>query len=384
VWTIASLKLVNDAYISFPTALMPILAARFALSLTAVGVLTAVLSLSSMLIQPIFGYLADRWRTRFFVVACPALTITTMGLVTLAPTYGAVLALLILGGLGTAAFNPQATSLVRSYAGLRPGVALAMLAAGGQLGRAIGPISITLLVATLGVEAAPLTLLALPFVLFASAVVPRAAIPQPALSGASVSATRRRIAYVGVLCGLVAVRALTLATFSAFLPLLLTRLGFSLPAVGATLSVLQMSGAVGGLIGGFLAHRIGYRNVILLALVTPVLPFWLVTATDGWMLIGLTCLAGVLLMLSVAANLSFALEIWPSRAALVSGIMIGVGWGIGGTFAGAFGAIADAIGLVDALRLAATTLIIGVPLSFLLPGDAGRGGNAASTKAILP
>lgn len=372
VWAASLAKLINDAYISYPFALLPLFVARFELSLTAVGLLTALLSTSSMLVQPFFGFLADRRPTRMFVVLSPALTIVSMSLIIVAPSYGALAILTILGGLGTASFNPQAAALVSAHAASRPSLGLAILTSAGQVGRALGPIVITALVAGVGATAAWLSLVPVPILLASTLMlIPRVA-PGRRRSPPRFSGRRGLVLVITGLCLLVAIRALTLSTYSTFLPIVLSEVGFSLPMVGIALGALQLSGAIGGFVGGFASHWTGYRSVIIFGLLVPVLPLWFIPGASGSLVLALIIVAGMTLMVSVAVNVSFALELWPKRGALVSGIMIGLGWGLGGALAGLFGVLADNVGLDVALRVSDLVLLLGIPIALLLPAEAGR------------
>src|SRR5215813_12913920 len=101
-----------DLYASFFTPLLPLLIAKFHLSLTLVGLLVAFGSMSSSLTQPFFGWWSDRLRRPWFVAFGPLMGALFLSAVGAAPNYAALVGLLLLGGLGTAAFHPQAASLV--------------------------------------------------------------------------------------------------------------------------------------------------------------------------------------------------------------------------------------------------------------------------------
>src|SRR5213594_3501900 len=97
-----------DAYSSFFSPLLPLLVAKLDLSLGNVGVLVALASLSSSLSQPLFGWLSDRLRRPWFVAFGPLTAALFLSAVGLAPSYPALATLLMLGGLGAAAFHPEA------------------------------------------------------------------------------------------------------------------------------------------------------------------------------------------------------------------------------------------------------------------------------------
>src|SRR5258706_200489 len=88
-----------DAYSSFFLPLLPLLAARLGLNYAMVGGLTAMASLSSSFSQPLFGLLADRMRRPWFVALGPMIAAVFMASIGLAPSYPALVALLVLGGV---------------------------------------------------------------------------------------------------------------------------------------------------------------------------------------------------------------------------------------------------------------------------------------------
>ena len=59
----------------------------------------------------------------------------------LAPTGTALALVLILGGLGGAAFHPPAAALVHRAGGTRPGLAMSVHITSGTLGQALAPLA---------------------------------------------------------------------------------------------------------------------------------------------------------------------------------------------------------------------------------------------------
>ena len=51
----------GDFFLSFIRPLLPVLAEKFSLNLTQIGLITGVSTLMAFLIQPVFGLLADRY-----------------------------------------------------------------------------------------------------------------------------------------------------------------------------------------------------------------------------------------------------------------------------------------------------------------------------------
>ena len=87
-----------DLYSGALGALQPLLMERFHTSLTQAGILGGVLVFSASVMQPVYGYLSDRFHSRLFTVLAPAvagLFISAMGR---ASSYHWLLLLVLLGG----------------------------------------------------------------------------------------------------------------------------------------------------------------------------------------------------------------------------------------------------------------------------------------------
>ena len=83
---------IGDFFLSFVNPLLPVLAAKFSLSLTQVGLITGLSTVMAFLIQPAFGYLTDRYHTRMILLAGTFVVPVCIPLIGVAPSYGFVLA----------------------------------------------------------------------------------------------------------------------------------------------------------------------------------------------------------------------------------------------------------------------------------------------------
>ena len=87
--------------------------------------LGAAFSIATALPQPFFGYLGDRFGRRTLAVGGMLVSAVFVSVIGFAPSYWALLGLLLVGGLGGAAFHPPGASYaVRLTAGKRRGRAL--------------------------------------------------------------------------------------------------------------------------------------------------------------------------------------------------------------------------------------------------------------------
>src|SRR5574341_1016746 len=86
-----------DLYSSALGALQPLLVEQFRLSLTQAGLLGGLLVFSSSVMQPLYGFLSDRFHTRMFTVLAPAVAGLFISLLGLARGFGGLLGMAFLG-----------------------------------------------------------------------------------------------------------------------------------------------------------------------------------------------------------------------------------------------------------------------------------------------
>src|SRR5688572_27043862 len=108
VLRLAGVHFLVDGYGNVLTPLLPILIPQLHLSRAAAGALHMLFQLANSVSQLWFGQIADRWRPRVLLVWGPLVAVAILPFVGLAPTGTALALVLILGGLGGAAFHPPA------------------------------------------------------------------------------------------------------------------------------------------------------------------------------------------------------------------------------------------------------------------------------------
>src|SRR5207245_10966992 len=84
----------NDFYVAFLAPLLPLVVAKFNLSLALAGLLATVLTTSAAMTQPLFGIMAERLKRRTFVILGPQPPVMVMGPLGPAPSYALLVALL--------------------------------------------------------------------------------------------------------------------------------------------------------------------------------------------------------------------------------------------------------------------------------------------------
>ncbi|NLE77757.1 MAG: MFS transporter, partial [Chloroflexi bacterium] len=145
--------LTNDLYANSLTPIIPLLIQEFGLSMTMVGLLTTLRMLSGQVAQPLYGFLGDRLGRRWLLGLGPLLTVAVMGLSGWSPSYGVLALLVVVAGVGTAAFHPQGAALAGAASGRRHNLGMGLFLSGGSLGAALAPWLIVPIVSKLGLRA---------------------------------------------------------------------------------------------------------------------------------------------------------------------------------------------------------------------------------------
>ena len=123
---------------------------KIGISLTMAAGLASILSIFTSLAQPAFGHFADKTRRPLFAVLGPVVTAIFFSAIGWANSYWALVAIIIVGGIGTAAFHPQAAALVGRTSGRQGGLGMSIFVTGGSAGYYAGPIVIMGIVTWLG------------------------------------------------------------------------------------------------------------------------------------------------------------------------------------------------------------------------------------------
>ncbi len=371
-----------DSYSSFFTPLLPLLVQKLGLSLTLVGTLVALASLTSSFSQPLFGLVSDRLRRPWFVAFGPLVAAGFLASVGLAPTYGALVALLMLGGLGVAAFHPQSAALAADASPQR-GIGMSFFITGGTIGWALGPLFSVSLVGAVGLErswlaALPGAVLCALLLAWFARTSPRARASRPPTRLSDLAPIARPLT---LLYFAVVFRSAVSSGFATFLPLHLHAHGWSVHAGGLLTSAYLTAGALGGFLGGWCADRFGGKRVVTFSYAAsmPLFAAFLLLPLNA----GLPCLlvGYCLLQMALPVNVVMGQELAPEHAGTVSSLLMGFAWGVGALLVGPVGWVADHFTLRTGLGALAVLLVPGLLCALALPDVRRRPVTVASEPA---
>lgn len=361
-----------DMYGGILPIMYPTFSDLFDLSNQAVGYIALAFTAAASLSQPFFGYVADRWGSRYLAVGSMAWSAIMVGCIGLAPAFPAVLVLAVLAGLGSGAYHPQgasnAAAVVRDD---NRNSALAFYTIGGTTGYALGPI--------IGVTALYFfgragTLVVLPFgIIIAIGLLRqfrRLNLGLPRSQDIVDGVIQRSIAWapLGIVVLVVMLRNWAHSSVVSFVPLWFDDLGYS-PAFYSVLQTLILgAGAAGTLIGGMLADRFGQRRLLVTSLICSIPPLLLFAATPGPLSFLFGPLFTFIADMSLAVTLVLAQRFMPGRVGMASGFILGIGFVTGGIGLPITGAIADSYGFSEAMMAMSVLVLLAALVGTRIPG----------------
>jgi MFS transporter, FSR family, fosmidomycin resistance protein len=354
-------------------ALLPFLVDRFDLSYTLAAVVMLASAASSSLVQPLFGAWSDRRGALWLLPGGVALAGIGIALAAAAPAYWLVLLLVVVSGLGVAAYHPEGSKFAAYASGRKRASGMSLFSIGGNLGFALGPTATTPLVLALGLTGG--LLLALPVLAVAGVLllaVPFLGgfVPEPGSAADAAGEDRPRA--LALLLGVIAFRSVAWFGLVTFVPLWEVSLGHSKAHGSHLLSLMLLAGGLGTLAAGPLADRLGRRPVLLGSLLASgplILVYVLAGGIPGAFALALV---GVCVIGTFGVTMVMSQEYLPRRIGMASGLSIGLSIGLGGVAAVGLGALADSIDLRSAMYAAAAAPVAALALAALLPSTRAR------------
>jgi FSR family fosmidomycin resistance protein-like MFS transporter len=370
-----------DMQTSSLAVLLPALLVAFNLNY---GLATGIISANNIVIaiaQPLFGTLGDYRKARWLVPLGCAVCGIAMVSVLFMPSYALIIVAVILSGLGSAAFHPEALSATRAVSGEQQTTGSSIFFFAGNLGFSLGPLAAALLLERAGTVGtlwmfAPIALgVAALWVQWpryaawqsakaggiavrlekregASPTPPSGAAGGVARAGEPPVSRRKTLGVVGFLLLFISVRLLVSGGLTTFVPLYFTEYrGLSEADVAPLLSVLAISGTVGTLFSGPLADRIGRRTVIVATMALSLVGLYVFAHTTGLMQVVALALSGVMLSAPWTLSVIMMQEALPRNVGLASGLSLGTAYGAMGLGVALLGNVADHFGLPFTMQL---------------------------------
>lgn len=375
--------LLNDSIQSVIPAMFPILEKSMGLTFTQLGIIAFTLNIVSSVMQPFVGALTDKKPMPF---ALPiGLTFTLFGILGLAfaPSFILIVISVVFIGLGSAVFHPEGSRVAYLASGPRRGLGQSIYQVGGNSGQALAPLITALILVPLGQRGASL------FTLVAAAAVglliyiarwyskrlrleiARLKEKSKGNGGKAKEKTFKTpvVFYLVLILFFIFARSWYQSGISNFYTFYaIEKYSFSIEQSQIYLFAFLLAGAVGTFFGGPLADKFGKKTIIFISLVGTAPISILIPFAPPALAFILLLIAGFVLMSSFSVTVVYAQELVPGKIGMMSGLTVGLAFGMGALGSIILGTLADHIGLSTTIILLGFLPLLGL-ITFLLPSD---------------
>ncbi|OIK14831.1 MFS transporter [Bacillus sp. MUM 116] len=372
--------LLNDAIQSVVPAMFPILEKSMGLTFTQLGIIAFSLNMVSSVMQPVVGIFTDKKPMPF---ALPiGLTLTLFGVLGLglASSFGFIVLSVVFIGLGSAVFHPEGSRVAHMAAGSRRGLAQSIYQVGGNTGQALAPLITALILVPLGqIGASWFTIVAALAVVLLAYIAnwynQRLKTSSAHLKKKAASTENKSGISKGVKKALVLILLLIFArswyisgmtNFYAFFAI--KEYTMTIKESQIYLFAFLVAGAFGTFFGGPLADKFGKKTVIALSMLATVPFSILIPFVPSVIAFILLMLTGFVLMTSFSVTVVYAQELVPGKIGLMSGLTVGLAFGMGAIGSVGLGYIADLIGIQSMVTGLGVLPLLGLT-ALLLPSD---------------
>ena len=369
--------MLNDVIQSLITAIYPMLKENLALDFGQIGLITFTFQFTASVLQPVVGYVTDRYPTPYSLVLGMASSLAGLVLIAFASGYAAVLAAAALIGMGSSVFHPESSRVARLASGGQHGLAQSVFQVGGNFGTALGPLLAAFIVLPYGQGSiAWFSVAALIGMVLLGGIGAwygktlklnnNGEAPDHEREAIAELSKRKVAKSIALLMALTFSKDFYLVSITSFYMFYLIH-AFGISVQSAQLYLFLFLGAVaaGTVIGGPIGDRIGTRRVIWWS-IFGVLPFTLALPYVGlfWTAI-LSVIIGLILASAHPAIIVYAQTLIPGRVGMVAGLFFGLAFGVAGIGAAFLGWLADRTSIDFVYHICAFLPAIGLLAAFL-------------------
>lgn len=369
--------LLNDMFQAVIPAIYPMIKESLGLSFVQIGVITLTNQITSSLLQPLVGYFSDKHPRPYGLAIGMCFTLTGLMLLSMADSFSAVLLSVAFVGVGSSVLHPESSKVARLASGGAKGMAQSIFQIGGNVGRAIGPVAVALIVVPHGqgsIRWFALLAVTAVFLLARIGIWYKRQIEKYGRSKSKFdieneSHLSRKQITVALLVLLVLMfsKDFYTANIQSYLTFyMMDKFGLSVASSQYVLFAFLVSTAIGLLIGGEIGDRYGRKYVIWVSILgsSPfalLLPYCNLT----WTII-LAILVGMVMSSAMSAILVYGTELLPGNVGMISGAFFGLSFGLGGIGSAIFGWLADLTSIQHVFQITAFLPLLGA-VTFFLP-----------------
>lgn len=371
--------LLNDTLQAVIPAMFPILEQSLGLTFTQLGFIAFTLNMVSSVMQPVVGLYTDKRPIPFALPVGLTLSMFGMFALAFAPNFWLILLSVVFIGLGSAVFHPEGSRVAYLAAGTRRGLAQSIYQVGGNAGSSLAPVITALVLVPLGQFGAIwFTLIAFIAVLFLTYIARwyKSEIQSYQMAERKTGKKEKNVGVSKAIRNAVIVLVIivfarswyqsAIGNFYAFHAI--SEYNLSIAQSQVYIFTFLVTGAIGTFLGGPLADRIGKRNTIIGSFLLPAPLALALPYVNAGVAIILLAIIGFSVLSSFSVSVVYDQELIPGKIGLMSGLIVGLAFGMGAIGSVALGTLIDVMGLLETMIAVSLLPLLGF-LSFLLPTD---------------
>lgn len=380
MFAIGGVHLLNDSLQAVIPAMFPILEKDLGLSFTQLGLIAFALNMVASVLQPVIGFASDKKPMPYALPLGMVFSFIGIAGLAFAPEYWLILLSVIFLGFGSAVFHPEGSRVSYMAAGSRRGLSQSIYQVGGNSGQALAPLISAFILVPLGQRGAALFLFVAALGIFVLSKISawyKAQLERDKLEKVKKAVlsslpplTKKQVGTaLTLLLLIIFARTFYITTITSFYIFhLMDNYGVTIQQGQMFIFLFLGIGAFGTFFGGPLADRIGRKRVIVLSLIVPI-PLALVLPYVALPIVAvILAVLGFFLMLSFSVMVVYAQELVPSRIGTMSGLTVGLAFGMGAIGAVAIGVLMDSIGVYETMVIISVLPILGL-VGLALPKD---------------
>ena len=347
---------VNDIYTGFLNPIMPFIAEQVRISMPVATIILSCSHIFSSLLQPCFGYFADKIRKRALIFWGLIFTSVFIPLAACSKSIPLMILFIILGSLGSSLFHPQALGLISRFTSSNIVRNMGIFIACGTIGYSMGPLFSSAMAQYFGLSKMPiLAAVGIIWAVFMFAMVPKFSNEKTEKPKINLKIALKEILSnrkLNILNLISMLKSLIQTSCSILLPFLWKSEGYSQFQIGCALFFFLVAGGIASLISPKLERKIGTANVFYFSMITtlPLMILFMLTYKTApllsFIIFGLT---GFVSMFAVPITMSMAQNVLPQYKSIIGGFINGFAWGIVAIIMSVVGFIAQATSIIPVL-----------------------------------
>lgn len=352
---------INDIYTGFLNPIMPFIAEQVKISMPVATIILSCSHIFSSLMQPYFGFFADKIKKRALIFWGLIFTSIFISLAPAAKNIPFMILFIILGSIGSSLFHPQSLGLISKFSKSEVARNMGIFIAMGTLGFSMGPLLSSTIAQYFGLAKMPvLSILGISWALLMFRMVPKFSC-EPSTE----KTFKLKQAFIDILSNrklnilnlIAMLKSLITTSCSILLPFLWKAQGYSKFQIGLALFFFLFLGGIGSLLSPKLEKKIGTANVFYISMITtfPLMIIFMLTYKSMPVVSFIIfALMGFITMFATPITMSMAQNVLPQYKSIIGGFINGFSWGVVAITMSIIGYIAQATSIVPVLVILST------------------------------